>query len=51
MWSIQKRRRTEGGFIGAARVQKELAEGIARSGAGIRPKAALRRAMARSSPI
>ena len=29
VWSIQKRRRAEGGFIGAARVQKELAEGVA----------------------
>ena len=28
LWSIQKRRRTEGGFIGAARVQKELADGV-----------------------
>ena len=38
VWSIQKRRRTEGGFIGAARVQKELAEGVARKRVGIRPE-------------
>jgi aminomethyltransferase len=37
MWSIQKRRRIEGGFIGAGRVQKELAEGVARKRVGIRP--------------
>ena len=38
VWSIQKRRRMEGGFIGAARVQKELAEGVARKRVGIRPE-------------
>ena len=38
MWSMQKRRRAEGGFIGAARVQKELAEGVARKRVGIRPE-------------
>jgi len=38
VWSIQKRRRTEGGFIGAARVQKELAEGTAKKRVGIRPE-------------
>lgn len=38
MWSIAKRRRSEGGFIGAARVQKELAEGVARKRVGIRPE-------------
>ncbi|MFO1034376.1 MAG: glycine cleavage system aminomethyltransferase GcvT [Hyphomicrobiales bacterium] len=38
MWSIQKRRRVEGGFIGAARVQKELAEGPARLRVGIKPE-------------
>jgi aminomethyltransferase len=37
VWSIQKRRRNEGGFIGAARVQKELANGTARKRVGIRP--------------
>lgn len=36
-WSIQKRRRTEGGFPGAARIQKELAEGAARVRVGILP--------------
>jgi aminomethyltransferase len=38
LWSIQKRRRTEGGFIGAARVQKELADGVSRKRVGIRPE-------------
>ena len=38
MWSIAKRRRTEGGFIGAARVQRELAEGVKRKRAGIKPE-------------
>ena len=38
VWSIAKRRRTEGGFIGAARVQKELAQGVARKRVGIRPE-------------
>ena len=37
VWSIQKRRRTEGGFIGADRVQKELASGTARKRVGIKP--------------
>jgi len=36
-WSIQKRRRAEGGFPGAARVQKELAEGAPRLRVGILP--------------
>jgi aminomethyltransferase len=36
-WSIQKRRREEGGFIGAARVRRELAEGVSRKRVGIRP--------------
>jgi aminomethyltransferase len=35
-WSIQKRRRVEGGFPGAARVQRALAEGPARRRVGIR---------------
>ncbi len=34
-WSIQKRRRIEGGFPGAARVQRELAEGPARVRVGL----------------
>jgi aminomethyltransferase len=38
VWSIQKRRRAEGGFIGAARVQKELADGTARKRVGIKPQ-------------
>jgi aminomethyltransferase len=35
-WSIQKRRRVEGGFPGAGRVQAALAEGPARRRVGIR---------------
>lgn len=38
VWSIQKRRREQGGFIGAARVQKELSEGTARKRVGIKPE-------------
>jgi aminomethyltransferase len=38
MWSINKRRRSEGGFIGAARVQRELAEGPSRKRVGIKPE-------------
>jgi aminomethyltransferase len=37
-WSIAKRRRLEGGFIGAARVQRELAEGVSRKRVGIKPE-------------
>jgi aminomethyltransferase len=37
VWSIQKRRREEGGFPGADRVQHELREGPARLRVGIRP--------------
>ena len=37
-WSIQKRRRQEGGFPGAARIQRELAEGPSRLRVGIRPE-------------
>jgi aminomethyltransferase len=36
-WSIQKRRRSEGGFPGAARIQKELAAGPSRVRVGIKP--------------
>ncbi len=36
-WSIQKRRRTEGGFPGAARIQKELSSGPKRLRVGIKP--------------
>ena len=38
VWSIGKRRRAEGGFTGAARVQRELAEGPKRRRVGIRPE-------------
>ncbi len=38
VWSIAKRRRTEGGFIGADRVQRELAGGVSRRRVGIRPE-------------
>jgi aminomethyltransferase len=36
-WSIQKRRRIEGGFPGAGRIQDELAHGPKRKRVGIRP--------------
>jgi aminomethyltransferase len=36
-WSIQKRRRVEGGFPGAARIQQELKDGPSRVRIGIRP--------------
>lgn len=37
-WSIQKRRRNEGGFPGAGRIQRELADGISRTRVGILPQ-------------
>ncbi|TVR08736.1 MAG: glycine cleavage system aminomethyltransferase GcvT [Salinarimonadaceae bacterium] len=37
-WSIQKRRRAEGGFPGHARIARELEEGPARLRVGIRPE-------------
>jgi aminomethyltransferase len=37
-FAVSKRRRTEGGFPGAARVQKELAEGTKRLRVGIAPE-------------
>ncbi|MFW8633525.1 glycine cleavage system aminomethyltransferase GcvT [Cribrihabitans pelagius] len=37
-WAIQKRRKEEGGFPGAARIQKELADGAARKLVGIKPE-------------
>jgi aminomethyltransferase len=37
-WSLQKRRRIEGGFPGAARIQRELTEGPARVRVGLRPE-------------
>jgi len=36
-WSIQKRRRFEGGFPGARRIGEELAQGVTRRRVGIRP--------------
>lgn len=36
-WSIQKRRRVEGGFPGAKRIQEALANGPARQRVGLRP--------------
>lgn len=38
VWSIQKRRRVEGGFPGAARIQRELADGPARVRVGLKPE-------------
>jgi aminomethyltransferase len=38
LWSIGKRRRAEGGFIGATRVLRELKEGPKRKLVGIRPE-------------
>ncbi|MEP9349811.1 glycine cleavage system aminomethyltransferase GcvT [Xanthobacter sp. KR7-225] len=35
-WSIQKRRRLDGGFPGAARIQRELTEGTSRIRVGLR---------------
>jgi aminomethyltransferase len=37
-WSIQKRRREEGGFPGSARIQKELRDGASRLRVGITPE-------------
>jgi len=37
-WSIQKRRREEGGFPGAARVQREIKDGPARLRVGLKPE-------------
>jgi aminomethyltransferase len=37
VWSMQKRRRSEGGFPGARRIQDELANGPKRRRVGIRP--------------
>ena len=38
VWSIQKRRREEGGFPGADRIQLELRQGVERKRVGIKPK-------------
>ncbi len=37
-WSIQKRRREQGGFPGAARIQSELLQGTTRLRVGIKPE-------------
>jgi aminomethyltransferase len=37
-WAIQKRRRENGGFKGAARIQSELADGVSRLRVGLRPQ-------------
>jgi aminomethyltransferase len=38
IWSIQKRRREEGGFPGAERIQREIREGASRVRVGIKPE-------------
>jgi aminomethyltransferase len=48
IWSIQKRRREEGGFPGAGRIQREIKEGPARVRVGIKPEG---RAPAREGAI
>jgi aminomethyltransferase len=48
IWSIQKHRREQGGFIGAERVQKDIAERPARRRVGVQP---LGRAPAREGTI
>jgi aminomethyltransferase len=37
LWSIQKRRRSAGGFVGAGRVQQEIERGPARKRVGLKP--------------
>jgi aminomethyltransferase len=37
-WSIQKRRREEGGFPGSARIQREFADGVSRVRVGLLPE-------------
>jgi aminomethyltransferase len=37
-WSIQKRRRAEGGFPGVERIQREIADGPTRKRVGIKPE-------------
>jgi aminomethyltransferase len=37
-WSIQKRRREEGGFPGSGRIQKEFADGVSRVRVGLLPE-------------
>ncbi len=48
IWSIQKRRREEGGFPGAARIQREIKDGPARVRVGLKPEG---RAPAREGAI
>jgi aminomethyltransferase len=48
MWSIAKRRREQGGFMGATRVQNELQHGVKRKRIGIKPEG---RAPAREGTI
>ncbi|MBF9231812.1 glycine cleavage system aminomethyltransferase GcvT [Microvirga alba] len=48
IWSIQKRRREEGGFPGAARIQREIKDGAARVRVGLKPEG---RAPAREGSI
>lgn len=38
IWSIQKRRREEGGFPGAARIQREIKDGPSRVRVGLKPE-------------
>ena len=38
IWTISKRRRTEGGFVGDTVIQKQIAEGPARRRVGIQPE-------------
>ncbi len=38
LWSIQKRRRTDGGFPGASRLQEQIAEGTQRRRVGLKPQ-------------
>jgi aminomethyltransferase len=44
VWAIAKRRRSEGGFIGSAKILKQLAEGTSRKRVALRPEG---RALAR----
>ncbi|KAB0264510.1 glycine cleavage system aminomethyltransferase GcvT [Microvirga brassicacearum] len=48
IWSIQKRRREEGGFPGAARIQQEIKDGPSRVRVGLKPEG---RAPAREGAI
>jgi aminomethyltransferase len=38
VWAVGKRRRAEGGFIGAGKVQEQLAKGVTRKRVGIKPE-------------